>query len=290
MPVSYLADRGVVSVRGAEARTFLNGLVTCDMNRISQNTTRFGALLTPQGKILCDFLIFQAPGSEEDGFLFDAPRACVADLVKRLNLYKLRARVTVADLSEILAIIAGWGDVRKPATGDGVIADDPRLPTLGWRGIVPLEAACSLGQALPETYHAHRIALGIPEGGKDFAFVDAFPHEAQMDQLRGVDFDKGCYVGQEVVSRMQHRGTARTRIVPVRYPNGGTPEPGIDVTDEEKIIGKTGSGAGNSGLAMLRLDKADEAIRAGRTILAGGQPVALVKPGWIGYPFPGDSP
>jgi folate-binding protein YgfZ len=141
-----------------------------------------------------------------------------------------------------------------------------------------------------EAHDAHRIALGIPEGGRDFLFGDAFPHEAVMDQLHGVDFDKGCYVGQEVVSRMQHRGTARTRIVPAIYPEGAVPEAGVDVTAGDKALGKTGTAAQGRGLLMIRLDRAADALAAGTEIAAGGVPARLHKPAWARFAFPGEGP
>jgi tRNA-modifying protein YgfZ len=138
-------------------------------------------------------------------------------------------------------------------------------------------------------YHAHRVRLGLPEGGKDFSFGDAFPHEALMDQLYGVDFDKGCFVGQEVVSRMQHRGTARTRIVPLVYVEGVAVGPGAEVTAGERAIGRTGTGAGERGLAMIRLDRAADALAAGEIIRAGGRPVRIEKPDWATFPFPDEA-
>ncbi|MFL5223670.1 MAG: folate-binding protein, partial [Microvirga sp.] len=125
--------------------------------------------------------------------------------------------------------------------------------------------------------------------GKDFLFNDTFPHEALMDQLNGIDFDKGCYIGQEVVSRMQHRGTARTRIVPVVYEDGFTAEPWSEVTAGERRLGKVGTGANGRGLVMIRLDRAADALAAGETIRAGGMPVRIEKPGFIGFPFPGEA-
>ncbi len=275
-------------VTGTDARHFLNGLVTCDMDRISPDAPRFGALLTPQGKILFDFLIFEALPTDGGGFVLDVLRFAAPDLVKRLSLYKLRAKVEIADISDACAIVAGWGDTARPGEDAGLAAADPRLAELGWRAIVAADQAPSFDVVPAEDYHVHRIVLGVPEAGKDFLLQDAFPHEALMDQLHGVDFGKGCYVGQEVVSRMQHRGTARTRIVPARYRDGFVAEPGFAVTDGDKTIGKTGGGLRGLGLLMLRLDKADAALQADRPIMAGGLPVTLVKPNWIVFPFPGD--
>lgn len=289
MPAAHLSERGVLRVLGEEARKFLDGLVTCDMDRVTPAKPRFGALLTPQGKILFDFIIFEAPEEDGGGFYLDCAKFLAPDLTKRLGFYKLRAKVAIEDLSERLAVVAGWDDTPKPDEEVGLVADDPRLPALGWRAIVAAEDATAFGGADPLAYHAYRIALGVPEGGKDYLFTDAFPHEALMDQLRGVDFDKGCYVGQEVVSRMQHRGTARTRIVPLTYADGFAAEPGAEVTAGERALGKVGTGANGRGLAMLRLDRAADALAAGVTIRAGGLPVTIQRPDWVSFAFPGEA-
>ncbi|MFC4173510.1 YgfZ/GcvT domain-containing protein [Microvirga sp. GCM10011540] len=288
MPSAHLADRGVVRVSGADAKTFLDGLVTCDLDRVSPEAARLGALLTPQGKILFDFIVFQAPDAIEGGYYLDVLKVHAPGLAKRLGFYKLRAKVTIQDLSGSLAVVAGW-DAPRPEDEAGLVAEDPRLPALGWRAIVAAEDAAEFAQDPAERYHAHRIALGVPEGGRDFLFGDAFPHEALMDQLHGVDFDKGCYVGQEVVSRMQHRGTARTRIVPAIYEGGFAADLGVEVTAGEKSLGKTGTGAEGRGLLMIRLDRAADALAAGETIRAGGIPVELRKPEWAGFAFPGET-
>ncbi|HEX2266153.1 MAG TPA: hypothetical protein VHH14_07700 [Solirubrobacterales bacterium] len=330
MPVASLADRGVVRVAGEEAKAFLDGLLTCDLDRVAPGQPRYGALLSPQGKILFDFIVFAVA---HDAYYLDCPRTQAADLAKRLGFYRLRAKVAVEDLSNTVGVLAGWGDSPKPQVESGLTADDPRLSALGWRavtaqdfssprvrgeGLAPdreaSEAQRSGGEgasedrARPDTpphpvsfadsplpacgerdYHAHRIGLGVPEGGKDFSSSDAFPHEALMDQLHGIDFDKGCYVGQEVVSRMQHRGTARTRIVPLVYLDGAAAEPGSDVTAGQRSLGRTGSAAGGRGLAMIRLDRAADALAAGETIRAGGLPVRIEKPDWASFSFTGEA-
>jgi len=285
MPTAHLADRGVVWVQGADAKTFLDGLFTCDIDRVAPGQPRFGALLTPQGKILFDFIVFEAPQDAGAGYCLDVLKVYAPDLVKRLNFYRLRAKVMVEGVSEALAVVAGWGDSLKPE--DSLAAQDPRLPALGWRAIVAAEDASP--EQAAAGYHAHRIALGVPEGGRDFLWNDAFPHEALMDQLHGVDFDKGCYVGQEVVSRMQHRGTARTRMVPIVYLDGFVAEPGVDVTAGDRTLGKTGTGANGRGLAMIRFDRAADALAAGKTIRAGGLAVRIEKPDWVRFPFPGET-
>jgi folate-binding protein YgfZ len=289
MPAAHLADRGVVRVAGEDAKTFLDGVLTCDLDRVTTERPRFGALLTPQGKILFDFILFAAAADAGGGYFLDCARGHAGELAKRLGFYKLRAKVAIDDLSERLAVVAGWGDAPRPADEVGLVGDDPRLPGLGWRAVVAREDAGSLANAMPQDYHAHRIALGVPEGGKDFLFNDAFPHEVLMDQLSGVDFDKGCYVGQEVVSRMQHRGTARSRIVPLVYLDGFAAEAGAEVTAGGRALGKTGTGSKGRGLAMIRLDRAADALAAGEVIRAGGLPVRLDKPGWVSFSFPSEA-
>jgi hypothetical protein len=289
VPTSHLNDRGVVRVAGEEAKTFLDGLVTCDIDRVTPEAPRFGALLTPQGKILFDFIVFVAPDEAGGGYCLDVLKPYAPDLAKRLGFYRLRAKVQIEDRSDSLAMVAGWGEAPRPPDEVGIVGPDPRLPALGWRAIVATEDAHEWDRETPEAYHAHRIALGVPEGGRDFLFGDAFPHETLMDQLAGVDFDKGCYVGQEVVSRMQHRGTARTRIVPAIYPDGFVPEAGVDVTAGDRALGKTGTGAEGRGLLMIRLDRAGDALAAGTAIEAGGLPLRLEKPAWIRFAFPGEA-
>src|SRR3954449_11630150 len=221
MKAALLPERGVVKVAGEDARKFLNGLLTADIAKVSPQRPAYAALLTPQGKIMIDMMVAEAPAEDGGGFFLDCPRALCPNLVARLNFYKLRAKVIAEDLSEMLGVMAVWDGPGE--TEYGLCFADPRLPELGLRCMLPphlaADAAADLGAALtePAHYEAHRIALGVPRGGLDFIYGDAFPHEADMDQFHGVDFDKGCFVGQEVVSRMEHRGTARTRVVPVAY-------------------------------------------------------------------------
>jgi tRNA-modifying protein YgfZ len=292
MKAALLPDRGVIEVAGDGARNFLHGLVTADMLELTPGAARFCALLTPQGKIIADFFVAEAPAAAGGSFFLDTPRALVATVVEKLNLYKLRAKVMIEDLSETLGVLAAWdgGGVTKY----GLCYADPRLPALGLRLMIAphlaAAAAAELGADLvpANDYDAHRIALGVPQGGVDFSYGDAFPHETDMDQLGGVDFGKGCYVGQEVVSRMEHRGTARTRAVPVRY-EGAAPEAGAVITAAERQIGTMGSAAGGRGVAMVRLDRVAEAISQGGSLTAGGVPIRLVKPDWARFAFPGDA-
>src|ERR1700688_313404 len=257
MKAAFLPDRGVVKVTGADARDFLNGLVTTDVTLLRPGLGRFGALLTPQGKITVDFLITEAPPGHGGGFLIDCPRALAQGLADKLGIYKLRAKVAVENLSDNLGVLAAWdGD---PSVKPDLAFADPRNAALGWRILVPAELAQKgadlIGADLVDSaaYDAHRIASGVPRGGLDFMYGDAFPHETNMDRLNGVDFEKGCYVGQEVVSRMQHRGTARTRTVRVIV-DGPSPEPGAAIIAGDKTLGTMGSTAGHNGLALIRID------------------------------------
>jgi folate-binding protein YgfZ len=281
MQAALLPDRGVVKVSGEDARNFLNGLVTSDVTELKPGLAKFGALLTPQGKIIVDFLITEAPGGHGGGFLFDCPRALAQALTDKLRFYKLRAKVTVENLSDSLGVIAVWGG--EPAMRPDLTFADPRAGALGSRILAPHElaekVAALIGAHLvePSAYEAHRIACGAPRGGLDFIYGDAFPHETNMDRLNGVDFDKGCYVGQEVVSRMQHRGTARTRTVKVVL-DGPSPEAGASILAGDKQVGTIGSTAGSQGLALVRTDRIADALAAGQPLTAGGLPLHLAEP------------
>jgi folate-binding protein YgfZ len=289
MKAALLPDRGVVKVVGADARTFLNGLLTSDVAEMTPAAAKFAALLTPQGKIIVDCIVAEAPTEDGGGFFLDCPRALAPDFMRKLNFYKLRAKVIAEDLSETLAVMAVWDGVGD--TEYGLVYSDPRLPALGQRVMLPPhlvpKAAEDLGAQLvdPNEYEAHRISLGVPRGGLDFIYGDAFPHETDMDQLNGVDFDKGCYVGQEVVSRMEHRGTARTRIVTFKTDNY-SPESGVPVMAGDKQVGTIGSGAGPRGLATLRLDRYADALASGTPITAGGVTLQPSKPLWARFEWP----
>jgi tRNA-modifying protein YgfZ len=273
MKAAFLPDRGVVKVNGADARSFLNGLVTTNVTLLQPGLGRFGALLTPQGKIITDFLITEAPAGHGGGFLLDCPRALAQALTDRLGIYKLRAKVTVENLSDSLGVLAGWDG--EPAMKPDLAFADPRDTALGWRILAPEELAQKVADLIgadlldSSAYEAHRIASGAPRGGFDFIYGDAFPHETNMDRLHGVDFDKGCYVGQEVVSRMQHRGTARTRTIRIVL-DGPAPEPGAAITAGDKPVGTMGSTAGQHGLALIRIDRASDALEAGIPLTSGG--------------------
>jgi tRNA-modifying protein YgfZ len=281
MKAAFLPDRGVIKVSGEDARRFLDGLVTTNLDLVQPGIGRFGALLTPQGKIIADFLVTEAPAAHGGGFVFDCPLAQAQPLADRLGFYKLRAKVSVENLSSQLGVLAAWGG--EPVTKPDLAFADPRSSEIGWRILVPDDLADATAAAIGaelvsnDVYEAHRISCGVPRGGADFMYGDAFPHEANMDRLHGVDFDKGCYVGQEVVSRMEHRGTARTRTIRVKF-DGPAPGVGVSILAGEKPVGTMGSSAEGLGLALLRTDRVTDALDAGLPLIAGAAPISLVAP------------
>ena len=282
--IAELPRRAIVAVGGPEAETFLNGLVTCDLTTLTDQGAAYGGLLTPQGKILFDFIVFR----DGDRFLFDLPKAAAAEFTRRLGFYKLRANVEIADLSETYRVAAAWGQDHPPPV-DGILAVDPRLKALGFRMIVARDVSIAVeGQiaASEADYDAFRIALGIPEGTIDFIYGDAFPHDVDMDQLGGVDFAKGCFIGQEVVSRMEHRGTARRRLIHVRAASP-IPPSGAEITAGDKPIGTIMSSAKGVGIALIRLDRAKEAADSNIPLLSRGMPVEIEIPGWARFRWPG---
>lgn len=261
MKAALLPDRGIVRLAGDDTRGFLNGLVTSDVSAIAVGSSRFAALLTPQGKIVVDFLVHATAA----GLLLDCPRGLAASLTQKLGFYKLRAKVTVENLSDAYDVLALWDgafDLQDVFT-------DPRNAMLGQRAVIDRGTAQQKVPVLVDEsgYEAHRIACGVAKGGVDFAYGEAFPHETNMDRIGGVDFGKGCYVGQEVVSRMQHRGTARTRIVRVAFDHA--PPTGCEIVAAGKPLGTMGSSSGERGLALLRLDRAADALAASHDITAG---------------------
>lgn len=267
-----LADRGAIEVSGEDAARFLHNLVTNDVIGLTPGDARYAALLTPQGKILFDFVVFALDGGR---FLLDCPLPLADDLAKRLNMYKLRARIEVRNLSGTLETLA-FLDAARPAVEAVALARDPRAETLGWRALA--EKGKIAAQGAPTDYEARRIRAGVPMGGVDFDYGDAFPHEADMDLFAGVDFRKGCYVGQEVVSRTKHRNLARKRVTPYRA-RGGAPAPGQPIRAGDLEIGVTGSALGEEGLALIRLDRLADARAKGDAPVAGGVVLEFVERG-----------
>jgi len=280
--IARLPDRAVLRVSGPAAGAFLQGLVTNDVEKVTETRAVHAGLLTPQGKILFDFFII----ADGESFLLDVAQDNAAALAQRLGFYKLRAAVEITPEPDF-AVAACWGALPQPPTGIIAYAD-PRLPELGVRLLVSAAAnlsALGCAAASESDYHARRIGLGAPEGGRDYGYGDAFPHEAMFDQLDGVDFKKGCFVGQEVVSRMEHRGTARKRIVRIEG-EGPLPESGTEITAGPAAVGTLGSVSGTSGLALLRLDRAEEAKTRGDQLRAGDVVVTFAVPSWARFKTP----
>lgn len=283
---ALLPNRGVIAVSGPDAKKLLQGVVTADMELPGPTPVALhSGLLSPQGKILFDFFIVPHGG----GYLIETGKAHIPDLVKRLSMYKLRASAEIRDVSADYTVAAVWGANSAAIAGRvGCIAFiDPRLPDMGGRLLMTLANDAVLKDidadaAGQPAYDAHRISLGVPEAGKDFVLGDTFPHEALYDQLAGVSFTKGCFVGQEVVSRMQHRGTARKRVVRV-VADSPLPETGTQVRAGSSLIGTLGTVEGTEALAMLRIDRAAEAIAKGETLHAGDAAIEIKIPSWATF-------
>jgi folate-binding protein YgfZ len=260
-------------------------LITNDVESAVPGEAVFAGLLTPQGKILFDFLIYVR---DAETYWIDCPKNLAEDLAKRLGVYRLRSKVAISDLSAELAVGAAWGDA--PLDGDTALLatfPDPRFAPLGTRIVVAPNRGGEVGSAaapsvVESAYHSHRIALAVPQGGLDYAYGEAFPHEACYDDLRGVDFKKGCYVGQEVVSRMHHRGIAKTRIAAVDS-SAPLTERGAEIRAGDVPVGTLGSMDGTKGIAMVRLDRAEEAARAGVSLRVGEVELTLRRPPWASY-------
>lgn len=259
-----LTGRAVISVRGPEAGHFLHNLLTADIDHLGDGQAAYAALLTPQGKILFDMMVLR----DGEGYLIDCAASQRADLLKRLAMYKLRAKVEFAACDDLAAGVS-------PVEIAGGYPD-PRGLEIGWRFFGKAESAA-------QGYDAARIAAGLADSDADLGSGEFFPHEANLDQLGGVSFRKGCYVGQEVVSRMEHRGTARSRILPVMV-DGPMPPKGTDIRSGEKQVGTLLSSAGGQALALIRLDRLAEATAP---LLADNAAVTVRKPAWATYDVPG---
>jgi tRNA-modifying protein YgfZ len=281
---ALLADRAVLRVSGSDARKFLQGMLTNDVGKLADGGAMFAGLLAPQGKILFELFVVAA---KEDLFI-EVAKDRIGELIKRLGFYRLRSKVEMKEEPNF-AVAAVWGaSPRLPA--DAIAYPDPRLTALGLRVLLRGGTNTNLSElgcasAAEADYHAMRIKLGVPEGGRDYSFGDTFPHEALFDQLNGIDFKKGCYVGQELVSRMEHRGLARKRIVPVDG-EADLPPPGAPVTAGGVPIGTLGSSSGMSGLALIRLDRAEEALAKGADLKAGEIAITLRQPEFVRFAVP----
>ncbi|HWA90839.1 MAG TPA: hypothetical protein VG889_12440 [Rhizomicrobium sp.] len=258
MTPAHLEDRSVVAISGPEARGFLQGLITNDVERLTPGTALYAALLTPQGKILFDFLLTEGDGA----ILIDCARDARDALVKRLTMYRLRAKVVI-EAKEQLSVYSGNPWPR------GLVFDDPRLAALGQRSIGATAEMPALKHHAAD-YHAHRLALGVPEAG-DFGSDRMFALDAGLDELHAIAFEKGCYVGQELTARMKHRGTARKRLLVVE----GEAAPGDELRAGGTSIGEVVAMHGRRGFALVRLDKLEGQVTA------GDRSVTVIRQNWL---------
>lgn len=279
MHTAHLNDRCLIALSGPDAEHFLQNIVTVDLDVLAEGEIRPGALLTPQGKILFDFLVSRAGGNT---LLLECRADVADDFIRRLMLYKLRAKVEISKQDQSIVAVS-WGDDSNASQSDSIRLADRRfaMPVSVFRSYGDLSAA----DADVAAWHAFRIGQGVAESGTDYALGDAFPHDVLLDEFGGVGFRKGCYVGQEVVSRMQHRGTARRRVLLVSG-DSDLPAPGAEITAGRRVLGALGSASGKSGLAILRIDRVKDAMDAGLEILAADVPVQLAIPSWAKFTFP----
>jgi len=294
--ISLLDTRGVLEIAGEDRHEFLQGLISNDTRKLSPSRALYAALLTPQGKYLHDFFLTEIGGS----VLLDGEGARLGDLLRRLSLYKLRSKVTLADASERFQVSAAFGDdalallglpVERGASrmfAGGVAYVDPRLARLGARlllprssGMAPLE---NLGfkRADAEVYDRLRLAAGIPDGSRDLPIEKAILLEAGFDELNGVDWEKGCYMGQELTARTKYRALIKKRLLPVRI-EGALPPPGTPILLGEQEAGEIRSGSGELALALIRLEALEEAASSGAALTAGGSRVIATKPDWARF-------
>jgi hypothetical protein len=267
---ALLSSRAVVKIAGADAASFLQGIVTQDMTIVAGGKPAFGALLTPQGKILFDFLVVPAP----DGVFLDCAAAFADELVKRLNLYRLRAPVVIERATDLAA---AWGDAEFPRAAAAIAFDDPRLAGLGRRAVGP--AAAFARTDAERDYDRRRLALGVPEFGKDFGADEVFLLDVNYDALNGVSYTKGCFVGQEVTSRMKRKGEIRRRTLIARF-DGEPPPKGTPIAAAGSTLGEVLSGQDGIALALIRLDRLSAARAAGAPIEAG-KPLRIEVPDWL---------
>ncbi|MFS2152330.1 YgfZ/GcvT domain-containing protein [Rhizobium sp. Rhizsp42] len=273
MPAVFLKDRALIRVSGTEAQSFLQNLITTDIVSLDAAETRPGALLTPQGKILFDFMIWR----DGDDFIIETDESQREALTKRLTMYKLRAAVALA--AESNGVTVSWDDASTEGFKDSRFAK---------AGIDVFRRPGEHGSDDVAPYNALRATHGVAVSGSDYALQDAFPHDVLMDLNGGLSFKKGCYVGQEVVSRMQHRGTARRRVVTVSSTEP-LPASGTEITANGKPVGTLGSVSAHSGLAIVRIDRAGEAMSSGTPLLAGDVAVTVALPAWSALVFPAAS-
>ena len=289
-------DRAVITVAGEDRQAFLQGLISNDTAKITPDQAIYATLLTAQGRFLFDLFIV----GEADRYLVDCATPRRADLIKRLTMYKLRSKVTIADADADWCVVLLFGDGAldrigqgagtAAAFGNGVAYVDPRLPDLGVRLVLPrvtaretLEGLSATEDADGAAYHRHRIALGVPDAARDLTPEKSILLENGFDELNAIDWQKGCYMGQELTARTRYRGLVRKRLLPVRI-EGGAPAPGTPLMLGDQELGemRSASADGTLGLAMVRLEAlAGDAVP---TFHAGAARLSPDIPGWMRLP------
>lgn len=293
---TVLEARGVLEIAGDDRREFLQGLVSNDTRKLSPARALYAAFLTPQGKYLHDFFLVDAG----ETLLLEGEQTRLADLQRRLSIYKLRAKATIANATERFLVAAAFGPGAIARLGlptgagtaapfaDGIAYADPRLSALGARLLLPrpsgttaLESA-GFAQADAAAYDRLRLSMGIPDGSRDLPVEKAILLEAGFDELNGVDWEKGCYIGQELTARTKYRALIKKRLMPVKV-EGPLPAPGSPVMLGDQDAGEIRSGSGDMALALLRLEMVEAAATSGMPLMAGGARVTPVKPEWAKF-------
>ena len=277
------SGRVLLRISGAEAKAFLNALVSNDVTAVTPDRAVYAALLTPQGKFLHDMLVV---GSEGGGLLLDVAVERAGDLKRRLTLYKLRSKIEIDALDWQGFALFGSDDTAPQVGGEAVLFRDPRLAALGWRLWLPPEATPDLPIAGPEAYERHRLALGVPDGARDIEPEKGLLLENHFEDLHGVDFAKGCYIGQELTARTKYRGLVKKQLYRVAAADDAVlPPPGTPVRLDGQDAGEMRSSFGNIGLALLRLDAVGNALQSGQPLESGGMALTPDRPDYAG-PLP----
>jgi hypothetical protein len=267
---AWLKSRALILIGGPDWRSFLQGLISQDVETLRPGEARFGALLTPQGRLLYDLFVI----GREDGCWLDVLTEHRAAIIQRLTMYRLRAKVEIAGDETPVAVYFGKDVFGRAVPPEGQAwSPDPRLPELGWRGY-GVEAPAGAAIADEAAREARKLALGVP-GPADWGSDQTYPIEANFDLLHGIDFKKGCFVGQETTSRMKRRGQIKSRMLPIAF-DGPPPAIGAEVLAGELRAGEVTSVGEGRAIALVRLDRA-----ANGGLTAGGHPVRLERPAWF---------
>lgn len=267
--LAHLPGRGVIEVAGEDRVGFLQGLVSNDVSEAEPGRAVWAALLTPQGKWLADFFILSDAGR----LLLDCEQTEAAALVQRLSRFRLRSNVSIRNVSTEYAVYAAWGGMPDPP-GAAIVAPDPRLPEAGWRILAAAKLPADAGEA---AWDRHRLALGLPDGSRDMEAEKSVLLEAGFDELNGVSWSKGCYLGQELTARTKYRGLVKRRLVPVTV-EGELPPPGTPVLAAGREVGTMRSGRAQLGLALLRIEALGERLASGAATLTAHVPAWMTLP------------